>query len=332
MAVRPHPKRPNTWIIDYYPNGRKGKRIRRVLKDVDFETAKDLERRLRQEHVFIKGAGGRLRTIEDILPDYLAWLRTHRAASTYRDVKNSLKWILPIFGALHPSQITPAHIQRFKVSRGGRERPRAINKELAYLQSIISWMVRNAMAQPLPFKIEKMPYRRPLPKAPGRKAVEAFLEEIKDEQKRAMIFFMLKGGCRFREVTHLRWENADLEEGVILATKTKGNKPRIIIIPDEAMAYLAKNAQATGYIFPNPKTGRPYTTLKTLFKSACKRANIEKITPHMLRHYFATNLLEKTRDLRLVQEALGHEQISTTEIYTKVTMERLKSAIKGKEG
>lgn len=333
MSVRPHPTIKNAWIIDYYPEGRKGKRIRRVVQGVDFESAKRLEQTLRQQHRLVSGTlarGGRLPTIEEILPDYLSWLKIHRAESTYRDIQGSLKWLLPIFGALHPSQITPLHIQEYKTRRG-TDKPRAINKELAYLKSIISWMVRNGLAQPLPFQIEMMPYKRPLPKAPPPQAIEAFLAEVKDPQKKAMVYFMLKAGCRFSEVANLRWEYVDIDRGVIIAMKTKGSKPRIIVIPDEAMEYIKTNYRATGYIFPNPKTGKPYTTLKNLFRAACRRAGIEKITPHMLRHFFATDLLERTHDLRLVQEALGHEQLSTTEIYTKVTVERLKSAIKGRE-
>jgi len=332
MSVRPHPTIKNAWIIDYYPEGRKGKRVRRVVQGVDFEGAKRLEQTLRQQHRLLSetlARSGRLPIIEEILPDYLSWLKIHRAESTYKDILGSLKWLLPIFGALHPSQITPLHIQEYKTRRG-INKPRAINKELAYLKSIISWMVRNGLAQPLPFQIEMMPYKRPLPKAPPPKAVKAFLAEVKDPQKKAMVYFMLKAGCRFREVAHLRWEYVDMERGVSMAVKTKGSKPRIIIIPEEVMPYLKKQYQSTGYMFLNAKTGKPYTTLKTLFKTACRRAGIEKITPHMLRHFFATDLLERTHDLRLVQEALGHEQLSTTEIYTRVTLDRLKKAIRNR--
>ncbi|WP_457571501.1 tyrosine-type recombinase/integrase [Desulfovulcanus sp.] len=322
MSVRPHPKRPGVWIIDYYPQGRKGKRIRKHFRGTEVE-AREIEQILRRTHVL----HGRLAnpTIQEVLPDYLDWLKIHRAESTYKDVLRSLKWILPVLGHLPVSQITPMTIQEFSRKRGNC--PRAINKELDYLKAIISWMVRNGLANPLPFRVEKVPYRRPLPKAPPPHDIEAFLRQITDPQKRAMVLLMLEAGTRFSETTHLKWQNIDWEQGVAVLTKTKGQRPRIIILPDAVMKIIEPWRQTEGWVFPNPKTGRPYTTLKKMFRTACRRAGIPHITPHMLRHAFATQLLTVTGDLRLVQEALGHEDLTTTQIYTKITAARLKAGI-----
>ena len=330
MAVRPHPKKSNAWIIDYYPNGRKGKRIRKTIEDVEFEVAKDLERKLRQEHVLTgqEGETGRLKTIEEALPDYLAWCRIHRAKRTYDDIQSSLRVLLPVFGRLYPSKLMPAHVLAFKQRRlkeGAGNR--TINKQLYYLQGIIRWMVENGLAKPLPFKIEKLPYQRPLPKAPSREQIRAFLREIRDEEKLAMIFFMLESGLRFSEMTHLRWQDINWDEGFV-TIKGKGGRFRLAVLPPSARDYLENMRQESGYVFVNPKTGRPYTTLKTLFRLASRRANLSPaITPHMLRHAFATNLLADSRDLRLVQVALGHQSVTTTEIYTKITLTRLKDEI-----
>ena len=157
MSVRPHPTKKNAWVIDYYPEGRKGKRVRKTLEDVDFETAKQIERTLRLQHRLTVTSSGRT-TIEEALPDYLAWCALHRSARTRQDIEYSLRFLLPVFGALAPAEILPSHILKFKKQRQKEGASnRTINKQLDYLSGIITWMVKNGLAQPLPFKIEKLP-------------------------------------------------------------------------------------------------------------------------------------------------------------------------------
>lgn len=80
--------------------------------------------------------------------------------------------------------------------------------------------------------------------------------------------------------------------------------------------------KSEGYVFANPKTGKPYGSLKTLFRNARKRAGIKRIHPHLLRYAIGTYTLEATGDLRLVQEFRGHKSINTTQIYTQIATSR----------
>lgn len=208
MAIRKHKTDPGKWIIDYYPEGRKGSRRRLTFAGTEAE-ARDAEMELRRMHI---STGSRTNPpINRVLPEYLAWMKIHRAERTYRDFCYSLKWIEPHFGPLPVSRITPEVFNRFKAARG--KVPRAINKEIDYIKGLINWMVRNGYTEPLPFKPEKVPYSRPLPKIPHPDEVEALLVEIKDPLKLAMTILMFEGGTRFTETANIRWEDINWSGG-----------------------------------------------------------------------------------------------------------------------
>jgi len=186
-------------------------------------------------------------------------------------------------------------------------------------------MVKNDYAQPLPFKIEQMPYTKPIPRPPTADDVEAMMKEIKDPDKQAICIMMFEAGTRWNETVSLRWENVELGEGVAMVMG-KGSKWRAVLLPKRVLNIITPNKQTSGWVFPNPKTNKPYGSFKTLFKAACRRAGIREIHPHGLRHRAATDTLSATGDLRLVQRMLGHADIQTTTIYTQVDMARLRLA------
>jgi site-specific recombinase XerD len=323
MAIRNKGK--NKWIIDYYPKGRKGKRYQRIYEGTE-KDARELELDLRRNNITPRSITNP--AIDDILPEYLEWLKLHRAARTYEDLKYSLKFLRPYFGRLPVSQITPAIINQFKESRKGRKR--AINKELNYLKSIIRYMVNNNYALPLPFKIEMMKYERPLPNIPHPIDIEKFIKEIRDPIKRAMVLFMYEPGTglRYKEVKYMRWESIDWSSDIVNLSQTKADKHGKCLLPERIKDILGPARKSKGYVFENPKTAKPYNSLKTLFKNACKRAGVRNIHPHLLRHACATYTLEATGDLRQVQELLRHKSITTTQIYTHITTERLRQGAK----
>ena len=331
MAIRPFKNRrgdqaivPGVWLIDFWPDGRAGGR--RLLKfPEDGTTCTRAEAELyekecrRHSNVLTKRPVNP--SIEEILPEYLEWHKLQRAERTHKDLAYSLKQIMAVFGSLSVSRITPGDIIKFKKRRPTH--PRAVNKDLHYLGAIIGWMVKNDYAQPLPFKIEQMPYVRPVPRPPTSEDVEKFLTEIKEPDKLAMCVLMFESGLRFNEVVTLSWEKVDLGQGVAMVMG-KGSKWRAALLSERVLEIIAPNKKPSGLVFPSPKTGKPYTSLKTLFKAACRRAGIRDIHPHELRHSAATDMLSSTGDLRLVQRMLGHSDIATTTIYTHIDLERLK--------
>ena len=324
MSVRQKGK--GKYVIDYYPEGSAGKRVQRIFKGT-LREAQEIERSAKQLHITQTPTNP---TILNIIPEYMEWLNKNRASRTCIDIRNCLdKDILPHFGHRPVNHITPLTIEKYKNKR--IRTPRACNKELDYLKGLITYMVKNQYALPLPFKVEMLPYKRPLPQVPDIKSITKFLGEIHEPIKNAMVLLLFKSGLRFSEMTHIRWENIDWSRKQIRLVDTKGNTPRVCILPDEVRIILHPIYKDSGFVFLNKKTGKPIGSLKTLFKNACQRAGIKRISPHQLRHAFATYTLEATSNLRVVQEMLGHKDIRTTQVYTHITTDMMRDAMRKTE-
>ncbi len=177
-----------------------------------------------------------------------------------------------------------------------------------------------------------------IPKALKSEQVEQLLEvaEQSDLKVKAMLHILYSSGLRVTELASLKVNNFRQENGYFfLQIIGKGNKERVTPITKKSYGflqdYLEKEKIKSGYIFPsNSKSGhitrqRVFQIIKELGISA--GINEELISPHIIRHSFATHLLNKGMDLRNLQEMLGHSDISTTEIYTKIDDERLKDFV-----
>lgn len=168
------------------------------------------------------------------------------------------------------------------------------------------------------------------------KIMAYFTNENQDILNHALLETIYCCGLRVSECTKLTVSQVNLEQK-ILRVLGKGSKERIIPIPENSLAVI-KNyynnvrplwlKKRTNLFFIN-KFGKHITTeyVENMIKFVCEEVGItKKITPHKLRHSFATHLLEGGADLRTIQELLGHSDIRTTEIYTHVQKERLKES------
>lgn len=162
-----------------------------------------------------------------------------------------------------------------------------------------------------------------------------------DLRNQAMIELVYATGLRVSELCNLKLTNLHLTNKMI-STIGKGSKERLVPINDyaskilrqyllEARPKLVIPSKDQGYVFLNNQ-GTPISrqSFFLLLKDLAKKAGITKdVSPHTLRHSFATHLLEAGTDLRLIQEMLGHEDISTTQVYTHLSNQRLKEIYKG---
>jgi integrase/recombinase XerD len=183
------------------------------------------------------------------------------------------------------------------------------------------------------------PVRR-LPKVLSAREVEALLaspagESAADQRDRAMLELLYATGLRVSELVSLRLSDLNLQAGYLL-TMGKGEKERLVPVGDSARdataAYLAAarpqldRSGASRHLFLS-RLGAPMTrqAFWNIIRKRALQAGVRTgISPHTLRHSFATHLLENGADLRSVQIMLGHADLSTTQIYTHVTRERLK--------
>lgn len=176
---------------------------------------------------------------------------------------------------------------------------------------------------------------RSLPKALTREEVKRLLSVIPPTRKRdRLIVLLLYGaGLRVSELCNLKKDDVDLDRGLIVVRGGKGAKDRVVPIPkylaDEIRAYLESRSDESEYLLVEDRRRRK-DKLSTrnvwyLLKRYGQKAGVE-VTPHKLRHSFATHLLEEGVDIRAIQELLGHSNLSTTQIYTKVTVEHLRKA------
>ncbi|MDV3103304.1 site-specific tyrosine recombinase/integron integrase [Thermococcus waiotapuensis] len=176
---------------------------------------------------------------------------------------------------------------------------------------------------------------RSLPKALNRDEVRKILSVIPPTRKRDRVIFLLLygAGLRVSEVCNLKKKDVDFERGFIVVRGGKGAKDRVVPVPqsllDEVKAYLSTRTDDSEYLIVELRRGkRDRLSSKTvwyLLKRYGEKAGV-RVTPHMLRHSFATHMLESGVDIRAIQELLGHSNLSTTQIYTKVTVEHLRKA------
>ncbi len=169
---------------------------------------------------------------------------------------------------------------------------------------------------------------KPLPKALSKEEVERLIDAAVDVRERAIVEFLYATGVRVGELVSLNWSDIDWENEVVRVIG-KGGKERIVPIGSKALEALrAYGAQSgmSGPLFKN-KRGERLTSrsVERLIKKISLKAGLGgKVTPHTLRHSFATHMLEGGADLRVVQELLGHSNLATTQVYTRITLSRMR--------
>ena len=180
-----------------------------------------------------------------------------------------------------------------------------------------------------PQVVERLPYpKRPktLPKVLTMQEVLALFTAIKSAKYKAILAIAYGAGLRVSEVCALKPTDIDSQRMLIHVRRGKGNKDRYVLLGETMLTLLReyyKKARRKGdYLFPGQKPQNPLTPTairQVLKKVAAKAGLSKKITPHTLRHSFATHLLETGYDLRVVQALLGHTSIQTTQRYTHIT-------------
>jgi integrase/recombinase XerD len=203
--------------------------------------------------------------------------------------------------------------------------PRSVNIALSSLKFFYNEILRNRAFNEVKHpKLEKK-----LPTVLTKEEIRKMLDVIKNPKHKLLVEFMYSSGLRVSECVSLKVDDLDLNEKIGKIKHGKGNKERYIILSNNLIEhlteYISKKRDNSIYIFS--VNGRPITIRQAqmVVKKSAKKANIKKrVFCHALRSSFATHLLEAGTDIRVIQELLGHSNLSTTQIYTKVSIQQLK--------
>jgi site-specific recombinase XerD len=175
-----------------------------------------------------------------------------------------------------------------------------------------------------PIRAPKLP--RKVPKILSGSEVEALLCAIKSLKYRAVIMTAYGAGLRISETCHLRIDDIDSKRMVLRVQHGKGGHQRCTMLSERLLfalrAYFKQQRPAGPYLFPGSSPVRPLSAdsvRRVLKKAAAHCGFTKRVTPHLLRHSFATHLLEAGTDIRTIQVLLGHQSIHTTTLYTQVS-------------
>jgi len=302
---------------------------------------------VQQEQEYRKTLGreiGDIYTVSSISEKYITHVESHsQSRHTIRNTKRMLfVCILPFFGRMMPDYITPQLIESYKEKRHA-EIPghnREINLELLCLSAMVKWAAEQGLCNEPLKKCKPLPYKRPLPEYINRESLMAIIDNMR-YRDRALFLCLYHAGLRKEEACTLTWDKVHLDAPAHLRVTGKGNKTRIVPLTGilrDTLGWLslrshgaAAGTRGSGPGFPSIRGGGCLTDIRKPLWTAIRKAGVDRVTPHKLRHAFATHLLESGADLRAIQGMMGHQDISTTQIYTNVAFPHLQKAIRGLE-
>jgi len=285
--------------------------------------------------------------IDNIVDAYIIYLRNIRrySANTIKSYKSDLNDFLGYCNdneKMDIASISERFIKSYLMYLSERKIEKiSIVRKLSSLRGLFAFAFKEDLIKQNPTSQVRNP--RTSKKLPEITSAENILktfqlaEEADENPALVKVIFELLYGCSLRvsEVCNLKYGDVDLQKGS-LRVLGKGSKVRIVPIGDESKKNLIEYMEA----FPSENYSEPFLKNKkgsklyekyiyrVVKKYLSKVTDIRKKSPHILRHSSATHMLDKGADLRAVKEILGHENLKTTQIYTHVSIERLKQSYK----
>jgi integrase len=282
-------------------------------------------------------------TIASLSEKYVPWMIANQKERTVEEKQKMLmSQVLPFFGAMMPDRIMPQIIETYKTKRlndatqkwekavgearrAGKEPPtkknpinRQINLELLCLQAILKWGHAQGLCNEPPKKLSPLPYSRRIPDIPSPEEIDRIIDHSVDLFHKSLFLSLYHAGLRSQEARSLKWDNINFDHGYLRVVNGKGGQDRIVPLSSRLTTMLQdrlKECQGD-FVWGNIKS------FKTAFNASVRRAGLKGITPHHLRHAFASYNLEYGTDLKSVQDMLGHKSITTTQIYLHTTFRK----------
>lgn len=160
-----------------------------------------------------------------------------------------------------------------------------------------------------------------LPAVLNKEEVNSLFDVTYNIKHRLALMLLYYSGMRLHELINIKWEDFDFQRNLIHLKVTKGEKERVVFLHDNLKKFIQDfHLQTEGLVF-HSNLGKKYNqrSVQAVVRLAARKAGLKKkVTPHTLRHSFATHLLEGGADIRSIQAMLGHKNLQTTQIYTHV--------------
>jgi len=224
-----------------------------------------------------------------------------------------------------PDQITTDDIKNFMAENLTDKAAMSIILFLAAIKFSYSTILNKDITA----TIKRPKKEKRIPTTLSKDEIKKLLEELKTEKSKLMTSLMYACGFRVSELVNLKISDLNFPEKIGHVRQAKGNKDRVFNIPEflvddlQNLVVLQKNSNEE-HLFTGRSGKLSTRNLQKIISSAAKRAGLQNVHCHTLRHSFATHLLEDGVDIRKIQELLGHADLSTTQIYTHVSTEELK--------
>lgn len=229
------------------------------------------------------------------------------------------------------SSVTPDDVEKYKSYLVTTKKYSKSSQHLA-VNAIRLLLKSNNI--PVPLNLTPPRKSRKMPVYLSQKEASLLLKSSRDDsRKHAIVSTLMYSGVRVSELCSLDLDDVDLDENILLIRSGKGDKGRIVVVPDDCTkairSYLrlrSKMAPPTKSLFVSNKKSRYDTsTIERIIREVTQLAGIKKrVTPHVLRHTLATSIMRNGGDIRFIQEILGHASVATTQIYTHIDENTLK--------
>ncbi|WP_028920110.1 tyrosine recombinase XerC [Pseudoxanthomonas suwonensis] len=271
---------------------------------------------------------------------FLEHLRVERAVSphtldAYRRDLEALDAFAQQQGVAEPARLDAVRLREFVAAEHRRGlSPKSLQRRLSACRSYYAWLLRNGVIPASPaagLRAPKAPRKLPqvLDVDEAVRLVEVPTDAPLGLRDRALLELFYSSGLRLSELCALRWRDLQLDAGLVTVLG-KGSKQRSVPVGSHARRALGEWRASTGagegdFVFPG-RGGGPISQRAVQIRIrqlAARQGLFKNVHPHMLRHSFASHVLESSGDLRGVQELLGHADIATTQIYTHLDFQHL---------
>jgi integrase len=310
------------YYLDYSDAGR---RIQRVCKKAaSFEEAYAELRR-----AVLREPGRKRAAFRDFAEEYLEDYAKPTKKSWKAD-KIRLDKLKKHFKEMDLRQITPMEIERFRSSQLtlGREKS-TTNRYVALLKRMFNLAIEEGYMETNPARKVKMfseadnLKERILTEEEERRLVESCCDHMRD-----IVTFALNTGMRLGEILNLKWPNVDMRTGFIKVEFTKSGKTRFVPMNETLRAMLSRpRKRGEEYVFTNPDSKDRFKETKRSFKTGCRKAKIEGLRFHDLRHTFASRLIANGVDVGTVRKLLGHSTLLITQRYIHTDEQTMRQAV-----